>query len=156
MKEWKGLKNVKKVHDDLYSKSDPYDPDSDTYMMLIIKSVFSLENERTKQNAIWVQSVLEAIFVEQHLSLKIDTEVLGSWIETLTDEEHIVIIISKKFIRFFVKYLKYFIFTQIDDTDNETFYSPPDQCDADDDPVVETSKDVQQELSDNDNFTINY
>ncbi len=111
MKEWKTLENVKKVHDDIYSKSDPYDPDSDTYMTLIIKSVFSSENERTKQNAIWVQSVLEAIFDEQHLSPKIDTEVLGSWIETLTDEEHIVIIISKKFIRFFVKYLKYFIFT---------------------------------------------
>ena len=99
---------MKKVHDDIYSKSDPYDPNSDTYMTLIIKSVFSSENERTKQNAIWVQSVLEVIFDEQHLSLKIDTEVLGSWIKTLTDKEHIVIIISKKFIRFFVKYLKYF------------------------------------------------
>src|SRR5436305_14508493 len=62
MKERKDLKNVKKVHNDLYSKSDPYDPDSDTYIMLIIKSVFSSENERTKQNAIRVQSVLEAIF----------------------------------------------------------------------------------------------
>ena len=78
MKEWKGLKNVKKVHDELYSKSDPDDPDSDTYMTLIIKSVFSSENERTKQNAIWVQSVLETIFDEEHLSPKIDTEVLGS------------------------------------------------------------------------------
>ena len=78
MKEWKGLKNVKKVHDELYSKSDPDDPNSDTYMTLIIKSVFSSENERTKQNAIWVQSVLETIFDEDHLSPKIDTEVLGS------------------------------------------------------------------------------
>ena len=99
---------MKKVHDDIYSKSDSYDPNSDTYMTLIIKLVFSSENERTKQNAIWVQSVLEAIFDEQHLSLKIDMEVLDLWIKTLTDEEHIVIIISKKFIRFFVKYLKYF------------------------------------------------
>ena len=73
-----GSQNVKKVHDELYSKSDPDDPDSDTYMILIIKSVFLSENERTKQNAIWVQSVLEAIFDEQHLSLKIDTEVFGS------------------------------------------------------------------------------
>ena len=125
-------------------------------MTLIIKSVFSSENERTKQNAIWVQSVLEAIFNEQHLSPKINTEVLGLQIETLTDEEHIVIIISKKFIHFFVKYLKYFIFTQVDDTDDETFYSLPDQYDTDDDSVVETSKDVQQELSNNDNFMINY
>ena len=68
MKEWKGLKNVKKVHDNIYSKSDPYDLNSDTYMTLIIKLVFSSENERTKQNAIWVQSVLEAIFDEQHLT----------------------------------------------------------------------------------------
>ena len=78
MKEWKALENVKKVHDDIYSKSDPYDLNSDTYMTLIIKSDFLSENERTKQNAIWVQSVLEAIFDEQHLSPKIDTEVLGS------------------------------------------------------------------------------
>ena len=78
MKEWKGLKNVKKVHDELYSKSDSDDSNSDTYMTLIIKSVFSSENERTQQNAIWVQSVLETIFDEEHLSPKIDTEVLGS------------------------------------------------------------------------------
>ena len=78
MKEWKGLENVKKVHDDLYSKSDSDDSDSDTYMTLIIKLVFSSENEQIKQNAIWVQSVLEAIFDKQHLSLKINTEVLGS------------------------------------------------------------------------------
>ena len=78
MKEWKGLENVKKVYEDLYKPSDPNDPNSDTYITLIIKSVFSSENKRTKQNAIWVQSVLEAIFDEQHLSPKIDTEVLGS------------------------------------------------------------------------------
>ena len=95
MKEWKGLKNVKKVHDELYSKSDPDDPNSDTYITLIIKSVFSSENERTKENGIWVQSVLEVIFDVEHLSTKIDTDILGSWIETLTDEEHSVIIISK-------------------------------------------------------------
>ena len=39
---------MKKVHDDLYSKSNPYDSGSDTYMTLIIKSDFLSENERTK------------------------------------------------------------------------------------------------------------
>jgi ATP-dependent exoDNAse (exonuclease V) beta subunit len=88
MKEWKTLDNVQKVHEELYMPSDPNDPSSDIYITLIIKSVFPSENERTRENGIWVQSVLEAIFDEKHLSPKIDTEVLDSWIDALTDDEH--------------------------------------------------------------------
>jgi ATP-dependent exoDNAse (exonuclease V) beta subunit len=88
MKEWKELENVQKVHEDLYTPSDPNDPSSDTYITLIIKSVFSSESERTKENGYWVQSVLEAIFDKKHLSPKIDSEVLDSWLEALTDEEY--------------------------------------------------------------------
>ena len=88
MKEWKELENIQKVHEDLYTLSDLNDPSSDTYITLIIKSVFSSESERTKENGYWVQSVLEAIFDKKHLSPKIDSEVLDSWLEALTDEEY--------------------------------------------------------------------
>lgn len=87
MRDWKNSSTVKKVHDDLYMPSDPDDQSSDTYITLIIKYVFTSEKERTNINAVWAQSVLEAIFDENHLSTKIDTEVVESWTETLTDTE---------------------------------------------------------------------
>ena len=46
---------MKKVHEDLYKQSDP----------------------NVKENGIWVQSVLEVIFDEEHLSTKIDMDILG-------------------------------------------------------------------------------
>ena len=78
---------TKQVYNDLYKPSDPADDTSDTYIALIIKYVFTSENERTKQNARWVQSVLETIFDEEHLSTKIDSEALETWIEAITDTE---------------------------------------------------------------------
>jgi hypothetical protein len=87
MKEWKQSKLTKTAHDDLYEKVDADDADSDTYLALIIKSVFTVKKERTTENAVWVQSVLETIFDEKHLSPKIESEVVESWTETLTDTE---------------------------------------------------------------------
>ena len=85
MREWKSSLNVRKVHEELYTLIDPKDPGSDTYAATIIKSVFPSENERTNANAIWAQSVLEAIFDQNHLSTKIDADVVEQWTETLTE-----------------------------------------------------------------------
>lgn len=87
MREWKMSEEVQQVHEDLYQPSDPNDPASDTYLTVIIKSVFPSEKERTNKNATWAQSVLEAIFDEKHLSAKIDADIVESWTGTLTDTE---------------------------------------------------------------------
>lgn len=87
MREWKSDPNVQKVHDELYTQIDPNDASSDTYATLIIKHVFTSEKERTHTNVVWVQSVLEAIFDKNHLSTKIDNEVVNLWSETLTDTD---------------------------------------------------------------------
>src|SRR5215475_7869582 len=70
MKEWKQDKNSRKVYQDLYNPSNLDDNNSDTYVSLIIKSVFTFKKERTSQNARWVQPVLETIFDVKHLSPK--------------------------------------------------------------------------------------
>ena len=87
MREWKTSEEVQKVHESLYQPSDPNDPKSDTFLTVIIKTVFPSEKERTIKNAMWAQSVLEAIFDENHLSPKIDADIVESWTETLTDTE---------------------------------------------------------------------
>jgi hypothetical protein len=79
MKAWKTSKEVKSVYGDLYSPSVPDDPSSDTYIALIIKSVFPSEKEVTRENALWTQSVLESIFDVEYLSTKIDNDVIESW-----------------------------------------------------------------------------
>lgn len=86
IRQWKMSECVRKVHDDLYVPSDPSDPSSDTYIALIIKSVFTTENERTNANVIWTQSVLEVIFDPHHISTKIDADIVDTWIKTFTDE----------------------------------------------------------------------
>jgi hypothetical protein len=85
MREWKTSEEVKKVHEDLYEPSDPDDATSDIFLTVIIKAVFTSEKERTIKNAKWVQSVLEAIFDENHLSPKIDVDIVETWIEALAD-----------------------------------------------------------------------
>ena len=62
MKEWKQHPNTQKVYEDLYKSSDADNEDADTYLTLIIKTVFMSEKERTASNGVWVQSVLETIF----------------------------------------------------------------------------------------------
>jgi hypothetical protein len=52
MQLWKRSPNVQQVHEDLYKPSNPDDPSSDTYITLIIKSVFSSEKECTNVNGI--------------------------------------------------------------------------------------------------------
>ncbi|CAG8745039.1 488_t:CDS:2, partial [Funneliformis caledonium] len=79
--------SVRKVHEDLYMPSNPDDPSSDTYITLIIKSIFTFEKERTQKNDIWTQSVLEVIFDENYLSTKIDSDIVESWTENLIDVE---------------------------------------------------------------------
>ena len=85
MREWKASEEVQKVHESLYQPSDPNDPESDTFLALIIKTVFPSEKERTIKNATWAQSVLEAIFDENHLLPKIDIDIVEMWIEALAD-----------------------------------------------------------------------
>jgi hypothetical protein len=79
MKAWKTSKEVKSVYGDLYSPSVPDDPSLDTYIALIIKSVFPSEKEVMRENALWTQSVLESIFDVEYLSTKIDNDVIESW-----------------------------------------------------------------------------
>ena len=78
MRKWKESESVRKVHEDLYTPSDPDDLSSDTYITLIIKSVFTSEKEHTQANVVWTQSVLEVIFDENHLSIKIDSDIVES------------------------------------------------------------------------------
>ena len=87
MKDWKQSENVRKVYKDLYKPIDPDDVNGETYISLIIKSIFTTTKEQTQQNGVWVQSVLESIFDERHLSAKIDSEVVDNWTETITDTE---------------------------------------------------------------------
>jgi hypothetical protein len=54
MKVWKQDKNIRKVHDELYELSEPENDKSETYLSLIIKSVFASEKERTNSNGVWV------------------------------------------------------------------------------------------------------
>jgi hypothetical protein len=79
IKAWKTSKEVKAVYGDLYRPSVPDDPSSDTYLALIIRSVFPSEKEITQENAVWTQSVLESIFDVEYLSTKIDNDVIESW-----------------------------------------------------------------------------
>jgi hypothetical protein len=76
MREWKASEEMQKVHKSLYQPSDPNDPESDTFLALIIKTVFPSEKERTIKNASWSQSVLVAIFNENHLSPKINVDIV--------------------------------------------------------------------------------
>ena len=70
---------VKAVYGDLYRPSVPDDPSSDTYIALIIKSVFHSKKEVMRKNTLWTQSVLESIFDVEYLSMKIDNDVIESW-----------------------------------------------------------------------------
>ena len=85
IRQWKMNEDVQKVHNDLYAPSNPSDPSSDTYIALIIKSIFT-ENERTNANVIWTQSVLEVIFDQNHISTKIDADIVETWTKTFIDE----------------------------------------------------------------------
>jgi hypothetical protein len=78
MKEWKQSDEVMSVHDDLYKPSDPGDESSDTFFSLIFRSVFG-EKEMTTDNLIWTQSVLETIFDVDHLSTKVDSDIIDVW-----------------------------------------------------------------------------
>ena len=84
MLEWKTSEEAKTVHKELYDLVDPNDPKSDTLLTVIIKAVFS-DKELTNENAKWAQSVVETIFDTNHLSSKIDADIIESWTEALTD-----------------------------------------------------------------------
>jgi hypothetical protein len=87
MLEWKTREEVQKVHEELYQPSDPKDLASDTFLTVIIKTVFPSEKERTNKNAMWTQSVLEAIFDTKYLSSKIDADIVETWHEALADAD---------------------------------------------------------------------
>ena len=77
MRNWKNSEDTKSVYEDLYRSSVSDDKSSNTYLTLIIKSAFS-EKELTQKNAIWGQAVIESIFDVEHLSSKIDTDVVDA------------------------------------------------------------------------------
>src|SRR4051812_44319851 len=81
MLEWKTSEEAKTVHKELYDLVDPDDPRSDTLLTVIIKA----DKELTNENARWAQSVVETIFDTNHLSPKIDADIIESWTEALTD-----------------------------------------------------------------------
>jgi len=78
MHKWKTNDAVKKVHNELYSPSVPDEPTSDAYITVIIKTVFASEKKRMVANVMWTQAVLEAIFDEKHLLIKIDVDVVDN------------------------------------------------------------------------------
>jgi hypothetical protein len=87
IKEWKRSEMTRKAYNDLYIPSDPEDDGSDTYLAVIIKAVFPSTKERTHANATWTQAVMESIFDMEHISTKIDSEIVDNCTETLTDTE---------------------------------------------------------------------
>ena len=84
MYDWKTSEEAKMVHKELYDLVDPDDPRSDTRLTMIIKSVFS-DKELTNENATWTQSVVKAIFDVNHLSPKIDADIVEAWKVTLAN-----------------------------------------------------------------------
>jgi len=106
IKAWKESDEAKSVHDDLYKPSNPNDELSNTNLTLIIKHVFT-EKEITLENAIWVQAVLEAIFDVDHLSTKIDNDVIDIWKDAIGKKE--VISIVKRIVKRVV-FLFFFLF----------------------------------------------
>lgn len=91
MLEWKKSGEVQLVHDELYNSSVPDDPSSDTFITIIIKSVFT-NKELTRKNAVWVQAVLETIFDVEHTSSKMETEVIDAWVNAILEshEEQVI------------------------------------------------------------------
>ncbi len=68
-------------------QSDSEDEASNTYITLIIKYVFKNEKEHMTSNSIWVQSVLEAIFDVTSFFAKVDSEIIETWTDAITDTE---------------------------------------------------------------------
>ncbi|CAB4416100.1 unnamed protein product [Rhizophagus irregularis] len=81
MIEWKNSDKTKAAYEDLYSANNP---ESETYISLIIKNVFISEKEHTQKNAIWTQAILEIIFDETYLSPKIDSNTVNARYMKLT------------------------------------------------------------------------
>ncbi|CAI2197059.1 3968_t:CDS:2, partial [Funneliformis geosporum] len=73
------------VYDDLYKPIDPEDTQADTYISLIIKSIFTVKKECIQLNRVWIQLVLKVIFDEKHLSSKIDSDIVENWTEVISD-----------------------------------------------------------------------
>lgn len=111
IKEWKQSKNAQSVYNDLYISSNPEDDEADTYLTLIIKYVFTAEKERTSSNGLWVQSILESIFDKTHLSTKIESEIIDTWIDVITDTE--MVNITKFYIAFTKLITKFCAFTKL-------------------------------------------
>ena len=77
---------MRQVYNDLYKPIDLNNPGSDTYVAVIVCSVFA-EKECTMLNATWTQAVLESIFDTEHLSTKIDNEIIEKWMERLSKND---------------------------------------------------------------------
>ncbi|CAG8674037.1 17274_t:CDS:2, partial [Racocetra persica] len=72
------VKDYKKVYEELYNPSDPNNPNSDTFLALIIKYAFISEDEYTHANAIWIQAIHKLIFDENYLLAKLDSDVVDT------------------------------------------------------------------------------
>src|SRR5436190_23939693 len=77
MLEWKTSEEAKMVHKELYDLVDPDDPRSDTLLTVIIKTVFLIKSLQTKTRD-GHNRVLETIFDTNHLSPKIDADIIES------------------------------------------------------------------------------
>ena len=86
IKKWKEDERTKDVYEDLYNRIDPEDPQSDTYVAKIIKETFA-KNEQTELNSLWTQAVLEIIFDPEHLSTKLDTDIIDKRFDMLLKNE---------------------------------------------------------------------
>ncbi|CAG8561364.1 7993_t:CDS:2, partial [Dentiscutata heterogama] len=67
-------------------KLDSNNPNSDTFLALIIKYTFISEDKCTYANAIWTQAVLELIFDKNYLLVKLDSDVVDTWYQKLLKE----------------------------------------------------------------------
>jgi len=66
---------VYQVYEDLYNPSNLNDPNLDTNLSVIIQAVFP-PKEHSRANAIWTQAVIEVIFDENYLSMKLDNDII--------------------------------------------------------------------------------
>lgn len=112
MKAWKARANVRKVYEDLYSPTDPNNAESDTYLAVIIRSVFG--KECSASDALWTQAVLESIFDTEYLSSKIEGEIIEKWTESLSRNDSssrvtIVLFVLRLFVCFTLFYLFLFV-----------------------------------------------
>ncbi|CAG8841228.1 9825_t:CDS:1, partial [Racocetra persica] len=80
--------NSRKAYEDLYNPNNLTNPNSNTFLALIIQYIFVSKDEQTYINAIWTQAILKIIFDKHYLFAKIDFEVIDIWFQKLLNENN--------------------------------------------------------------------